>query len=348
MPEDITTWERRFASCSSLAEPEWVKKTAKEHREFTAKFEDRVESWFKTFGVRAMRQVPIGGFIADFVVPKYAVVVEIDGSHHYEDPTQLEWDQKRDFWLSSIGFSVFRIPRGLLVGATDMGYQIVDMLLSALSEIKPPGPQSFIGIAPKRRMNDWNGFKASQNNLQSSPKLAAFAAVFPRSLSLLPSGYGSVLTADPDIVMPTRTARLPRDKTEALLQVISHPDNPIQKSLTTEEQLLSMAITAARGIMVGWFKQADIVPGTANATSALFLLATKTTSASKIANVLILALSMGRNEVKGLVDETTFNLSCLLNHGNTKSAGTNRGGSSDGSGDPDGGLVCRDHEGRVG
>ena len=46
-------------------------------------------------GVQFYRQKPIGNFIVDFYAPKAKLVIEIDGSQHFETP-HAEKDKKRD------------------------------------------------------------------------------------------------------------------------------------------------------------------------------------------------------------------------------------------------------------
>lgn len=58
---------------------------------------------------RFQRQKPIGGFIADFYCHKAMLVVEIDGSQHYEEK-EMERDAQRTHYLEQYGLCVLRIP----------------------------------------------------------------------------------------------------------------------------------------------------------------------------------------------------------------------------------------------
>lgn len=51
------------------------------------------------------RQQVLGNYIVDFVSFSAKLIIEIDGSQHLE---QLEYDQKRTFFLNSLGFEVLR------------------------------------------------------------------------------------------------------------------------------------------------------------------------------------------------------------------------------------------------
>jgi very-short-patch-repair endonuclease len=53
-------------------------------------------------GVQFYRQKPIGNYIADFYAPAARLVVEIDGSQHFE-PLQVEFDRRRTAYLTQLG-----------------------------------------------------------------------------------------------------------------------------------------------------------------------------------------------------------------------------------------------------
>jgi very-short-patch-repair endonuclease len=57
--------------------------------------------------IRFYRQRPIGHYIVDFVSLKKKIIIEIDGSQHYQ-PGQQAKDKKRDAFLSSLGYRIIR------------------------------------------------------------------------------------------------------------------------------------------------------------------------------------------------------------------------------------------------
>jgi len=59
-------------------------------------------------GVRFYRQHPLGPYILDFYAPKAKLVVELDGSQHFDDPGQRQKDAQRDTWLNAQGIRVLR------------------------------------------------------------------------------------------------------------------------------------------------------------------------------------------------------------------------------------------------
>jgi len=58
-------------------------------------------------GVQFYRQKIIGNYIADFFAPAVKLVLEIDGSQHYE-PQAMEYDLSRDTFIEQQGLSVLR------------------------------------------------------------------------------------------------------------------------------------------------------------------------------------------------------------------------------------------------
>lgn len=54
-------------------------------------------------------QVVIGFYIADFLLLDKMLIIELDGRHHSEQ-TQRTYDKRRDGFLCSYGFTVWRLP----------------------------------------------------------------------------------------------------------------------------------------------------------------------------------------------------------------------------------------------
>lgn len=69
-------------------------------------------------GYRFRRQYGIGKYIADFFCPQKQIVVEIDGSGHFEDKT-ADSDVRRDTFLNSIGCKVLRFTNADINGNID-------------------------------------------------------------------------------------------------------------------------------------------------------------------------------------------------------------------------------------
>jgi len=64
--------------------------------------------FLRDYQVRFMRQKILGQYIADFYCAKARIVIELDGSQHYEDEN-LERDQQRTLFLQQYGLHVIRI-----------------------------------------------------------------------------------------------------------------------------------------------------------------------------------------------------------------------------------------------
>ena len=56
-------------------------------------------------GLKFKRQKPMGRYIVDFVCMEQRLIIELDGGHHSE---QVAYDQHRDAWLRSQGYTVLR------------------------------------------------------------------------------------------------------------------------------------------------------------------------------------------------------------------------------------------------
>lgn len=63
--------------------------------------------FLKTLPVTVNRQKVIGRYIVDFYIASSKIVIELDGSGHYED-SGIKNDAKRDEFLNSLGIKVLR------------------------------------------------------------------------------------------------------------------------------------------------------------------------------------------------------------------------------------------------
>lgn len=59
-------------------------------------------------GIQFSRQKPIGPYIVDFYAKAAKLVIELDGSQHYEEGVHTEYDQKRDEFLKNKNLHVMR------------------------------------------------------------------------------------------------------------------------------------------------------------------------------------------------------------------------------------------------
>lgn len=53
------------------------------------------------------RQKVFGSYIVDFYIASHKLVIELDGSQHF-DPAEQDYDARRDAYLRSLGLTVLR------------------------------------------------------------------------------------------------------------------------------------------------------------------------------------------------------------------------------------------------
>ena len=65
--------------------------------------------FLRDYPLRFLRQKTIGHYIVDFYCAKAQLVIELDGSQHFE-PEEIQKDADRTAFLESFGIQVIRIP----------------------------------------------------------------------------------------------------------------------------------------------------------------------------------------------------------------------------------------------
>ena len=65
--------------------------------------------FLRTYPIRFLRQKVLGKHIVDFYCAKAQIVIELDGSQHYEEQN-IAKDAERTAFLESYGLKVIRIP----------------------------------------------------------------------------------------------------------------------------------------------------------------------------------------------------------------------------------------------
>jgi very-short-patch-repair endonuclease len=103
------------------------------------------ELWYhlrahRFMGRKFKRQKPIGHYVVDFVCLEEKLIVELDGGQHAEN---LEYDQERDSWLRSQGYTVLRFWNNELMNETEGVLEKIRLTLSPNpSPTNAPSPQS--------------------------------------------------------------------------------------------------------------------------------------------------------------------------------------------------------------
>ena len=83
---------------------------AKELRRNMTKEEKHL--WYdflRDYTVKFKRQQPLGRYIADFYCAQANLVIELDGSRHFEDKG-MSYDKEREKYLAGYGIKIVRIP----------------------------------------------------------------------------------------------------------------------------------------------------------------------------------------------------------------------------------------------
>ena len=61
-----------------------------------------------TLPARFRRQKAVGKYIVDFYCYSAQLIIELDGSQHYDNDEQIQSDFERDKYLKELGFTVLR------------------------------------------------------------------------------------------------------------------------------------------------------------------------------------------------------------------------------------------------
>ena len=78
-------------------------------KEMTAEERHLWYDFLRTYPVRFLRQKILGNYIVDFYCARAKLVIELDGSQHYQT-RGMEHDAERTAFLSEYGLTVLRIP----------------------------------------------------------------------------------------------------------------------------------------------------------------------------------------------------------------------------------------------
>ena len=92
----------------------------------------------QVLGVQFYRQKPLGPYIVDFHAPAVKLVVEVDGSQHFEAAGKLR-DQKRDAYLESLGQKVMRFDNLQVMMETEAVLEMIHGVVGARVK-SPPAP----------------------------------------------------------------------------------------------------------------------------------------------------------------------------------------------------------------
>ena len=97
--------------------------------------------FLRTYPVRFRRQEIIGNYIADFYCSKAALIIELDGSQHYEESGIL-YDEERTAFFKREGLHVLRFSNLDVVRNFSGVCEAIDL------EVRTRPPQSPMATAP--------------------------------------------------------------------------------------------------------------------------------------------------------------------------------------------------------
>ncbi len=69
----------------------------------------------RLLGYKFRRQQPLGNYIVDFVCLEKRLIIEVDGSQHFD---QSSYDEARTHWLESQGYRVLRFLNNEVLAET--------------------------------------------------------------------------------------------------------------------------------------------------------------------------------------------------------------------------------------
>lgn len=91
--------------------------------------------FLKSYPVRFTRQKILGNYIVDFYCASARLVIELDGSQHYEDKG-IEYDKERTKYLEQYDLTIIRIPNNEINTNFDGVCEYIDALIKqSLSRI---------------------------------------------------------------------------------------------------------------------------------------------------------------------------------------------------------------------
>ena len=90
-------------------------------------------------GVQFYRQKPLLDYIVDFYCPVAKLVIELDGSQHFEEEHQVR-DQLRDDALAGVGLRVLRFDNRQVLSERDAVLEMIDTVVKERlwPDINPP------------------------------------------------------------------------------------------------------------------------------------------------------------------------------------------------------------------
>ena len=93
--------------------------------------------FLRLYPVRFLRQKVIDGYVVDFYCSRAQIVIELDGSQHFEKDA-IEYDKIRTQHLEKLGLKIIRIPNNEVFSNFSGVCGYIDLAVS--ERINPPDP----------------------------------------------------------------------------------------------------------------------------------------------------------------------------------------------------------------
>jgi len=90
-------------------------------------------------GRKFKRQKPLGRYVVDFVCLEEQLIIELDGGQHAESH---EYDQARDAWLRSEGYTVLRFWNNEMMNETEGVLGRIRIAIDAGAQTRASGLQA--------------------------------------------------------------------------------------------------------------------------------------------------------------------------------------------------------------
>ena len=92
--------------------------------------------FLREYPIRFYRQKVIGRYIVDFYCSHAKLIIELDGSQHYE-PNGQHHDEERTAFLSTFGLKVFRIANNDIMNNFPGVCEAIDLLVKQRTQGSP-------------------------------------------------------------------------------------------------------------------------------------------------------------------------------------------------------------------
>ena len=91
--------------------------------------------FLRKYPVKILRQKIIGNYITDFYCAKAKVVIEVDGSQHYNLDGYTDYDKKRELFIEQYGIKIIRVLNEDIHKNFDKVCEDIDNIISERIEI---------------------------------------------------------------------------------------------------------------------------------------------------------------------------------------------------------------------